>query len=82
MSKFFVYILKSQKDDGFYYGYTSNIETRLSFHNDGLVRSTKGRRPLKLHYFEEFSSKTEAIKREKFFKTIDGYNWLKDNGIK
>ena len=81
MNVFFVYILKSQKDGGYYFGYTSNIETRLNFHNEGFVKSTKGRRPLVLHYLERFDSKSEALKREKFFKSIDGYNWLKDNGI-
>ncbi len=81
MTIFFVYILKSQKDEGFYFGYTSDIETRLNFHNEGLVKSTKGRRPFVLHYLEKFESKSQALKREKFFKSIDGYNWLKDNGI-
>ena len=81
MTIFFVYILKSQKDEGFYFGYTSDIETRLNFHNEGLVKSTKGRRPFVLHYFEKFESKSQALKREIFFKSIDGYNWLKDNGI-
>ena len=79
--KHFVYILKSLKDDGFYYGYSTNVETRLNFHNEGLVRSTKSRRPFILHYIEEFSSKSDALRREKFFKSIDGYNWLKDNNI-
>ncbi|HQK98091.1 MAG TPA: GIY-YIG nuclease family protein [Bacteroidia bacterium] len=79
--KHFVYILKSLKDDGFYYGYSTNVETRLNFHNEGLVRSTKGRRPFILHYVEEFLSKSDALRREKFFKSIDGYNWLKDNNI-
>jgi len=81
MTRFFVYILKSQKDQGYYYGFTTDIETRLRFHNEGLVRSTKGRRPFTLHYFEEMNSKSDALKREKFFKSIDGYNYLKDNGI-
>jgi putative endonuclease len=45
------------------------------------VRATKGRRPFIAHYFEEFSTRSEAYNREKFFKTIDGYNWLKEKGI-
>jgi predicted GIY-YIG superfamily endonuclease len=39
--KFIVYILKSSKDEGYYYGYTSDIEARLIRHNEGLVRSIK-----------------------------------------
>jgi putative endonuclease len=78
---FVVYILKSQKDHGYYYGYTADLDNRIARHNDGLVRSTKSRRPWVLHYAETYQTKTEAIKRENFFKTIDGYNWLKDNNI-
>jgi len=79
--KFYVYILRSLKDQGFYYRFTSDLQTRLQFHNEGLVKSTKSRTPFYLHYHEEFESKTMALKREKFFKSIDGYNWLKANGI-
>jgi putative endonuclease len=79
--KYYVYILKSLKDKGYYYGYSSDVAMRLNFHNEGLVRSTKGRRPFVLHYVEEFDNKSDALKRENFFKSIDGYNWLKDNNI-
>jgi predicted GIY-YIG superfamily endonuclease len=30
---FYTYILKSLKDDGYYYGHTSDIENRLLKHN-------------------------------------------------
>ena len=42
---YIVYILKSEKDGGYYYGYTANLQARLIRHNDGLVRNTKARRP-------------------------------------
>jgi len=79
--EFTVYILRSEKDGGYYYGYTSNLLERLERHNLQLVRSTKSRVPFVVHYFEKYSTKTEALKREIFFKSIDGYNWLKDNSI-
>ena len=78
---FFAYILKSQKDGRFYYGSTKNLETRLLKHNRGEVRATKGRRPFFLHYHESFESRREAYRRELFFKSIDGYLWLKENKI-
>ena len=81
MQTFYVYILQSEKDDGYYYGFSTDVNQRLQQHNEGKVRSTKARRPLRLHYVEEFQSKSEAMKRELFFKTIDGYNWLRDNKI-
>jgi putative endonuclease len=79
--KFFAYILLSQKDGRYYYGSTSDLKSRVQKHNWGDVRATRGRRPLVLHYFEEFATRSEAFQREQFFKSIDGYNWLKENSI-
>jgi len=50
--EFTVYILRSEKDGGYYYGYTSNLLERLERHNLQLVRSTKSRVPFVVHYFE------------------------------
>lgn len=78
---YYTYILKSLKTNTFYYGSTGNIVKRLNAHNNGKVRYTKGRRPWILHYSEEYLSRSEAVKREYFFKTIDGYNFLKQEKI-
>lgn len=78
---FFTYILKSQKDGGFYYGHTNNLETRLHRHNQKQVKSTKYRVPLDLHYFEEFETKSEAYRQEMFFKSAAGKVYLRDKGI-
>jgi len=78
---YYAYILKSLKDGKYYYGSTSDLEKRLKYHNAGKVRSTKHRRTWVLHYFEEFPTKSEAIKREMFFKSKSGYFWLKNEGI-
>ncbi|MBL4735157.1 MAG: GIY-YIG nuclease family protein [Flavobacteriales bacterium] len=78
---FFAYILRSQKDNKYYYGSCQNIKERLKSHNAGKVRSTKGRRPFVVWHAEEFASRGEAVRRELFFKSIDGYNWLKNNQI-
>ncbi|MBI1344444.1 MAG: GIY-YIG nuclease family protein [Terrimonas sp.] len=78
---YYTYILKSLKDGGYYFGHTKNLDIRLKQHNAGKVRSTKSRIPFVVHYVEEFSSKTEAAKREYFFKQIDGYHFLKSSGI-
>ena len=79
--KFYTYILKSLKDGRYYYGSTSDLTKRLVKHNKGDVRATKARRPLEVIYFEEFDSRSEAFMREHFFKSIDGYNWLKEQKI-
>jgi putative endonuclease len=74
---YFTFILKSQKDGGYYFGHCADREIRLKNHNSGKVRSTKNRRPLIIHYYENYSTKSEAAKREYFFKTINGYKFLK-----
>jgi len=57
------------------------VEIRLKNHNAGQVRSIKGRRPFIILYCEKYSTKTEAAKREYFFKTNNGYNYLKSKNI-
>ena len=78
---FFAYILQSQSHGTFYYGSTQDTEKRLKQHNAGKVRYTKGRRPWTLHYKESFATRSEAMQREHFFKSIDGYRYLKRQGI-
>jgi putative endonuclease len=75
------YILKSLKDVKYYYGSTSDINKRVKKHNAGGVPSTKHRRPLELVYSEPYHTREEALKREMFFKTIDGHIWLKERKI-
>jgi putative endonuclease len=78
---FYAYILKSQKDNRYYYGSTGDLQKRLREHNNKKVRATKGRTPFTIHYFETFQTRPQAFSRELFFKSIDGYNWLKQNKI-
>jgi putative endonuclease len=75
------YILKSFKDNRYYYGSTINLSNRLIKHNKGDVKSTKNRRPLELHFFEVHNTRSEAFKREMFYKSIEGYHYLRQNGI-
>jgi putative endonuclease len=68
--------------DGKYYdGSTSDINKRLDTHNSGKSPYSKAHRPWIIHYFESFPTKQEGIDRELFFKSIDGYNWLKNQKI-
>ena len=69
--KYCVYILLSRKDGNLYVGQTSDIEKRLRAHNEGRVQSTKHRGPLQLVHFEEFGSRGEAMKRERWLKRPD-----------
>lgn len=57
------------KDNTIYSGYTVDITKRIETHNSGKgAKYTRARRPVKLVYYEEFDTKTEALKREREFK--------------
>lgn len=73
---YFTYVLLSQKDNQFYIGFTEDLKARISLHNSGKARSTAGRRPLSLIYYEACLSETDAIKREKYLKTGYGRRFL------
>ena len=70
--KFFVYIIQSLKDSGYYVGMSGDIAKRLAYHNQGRVRSTKHRTPFRLLHSEEFDSRQEARNREKYLKSYAG----------
>ena len=74
---FFVYVLKSEKNNRHYYGCTNSLERRIEEHNNGHTKSTKFIRPLKLVYFEKLETLKEARRREKFFKSGQGREFLK-----
>jgi putative endonuclease len=78
---FYTYILISSKDFGYYFGHTDNLEKRLKEHNSSKTKSIKARIPFEIHYFENFKARSEAFQREKYFKTLEGRNWLISNNI-
>ncbi|MFN4316065.1 MAG: GIY-YIG nuclease family protein [Chitinophagaceae bacterium] len=43
------YILRSEKDGGYYFGHCSDLGKRLQQHNNGKVRSTKSKVRLVVH---------------------------------
>ncbi len=59
------------KDGSLYTGWTNNLEKRLQAHNEGSgAKYTKTRRPVELVYYEEYESKTQAMKREYEIKQL------------
>lgn len=73
-----VYVLKSLKDSELYVGCTSDIETRVKYHNSGKVKSTKHRLPFVLIYKEDYTDKYLAFNIEKYYKTATGKRELKN----
>ncbi len=68
----FVYILQRLKDGGYYIGETSDVESRILFHNSGQQRSTKNRIPFRLVLTEEYPSREQARQRERQIKSWKG----------
>lgn len=62
--KHFVYILKCI-DNTLYTGYAVDVQKRCDVHNRGKgAKYTRTRLPVKVVYIEEFSTKSDALKRE------------------
>ncbi len=77
MKKFTVYIIESE--EGLRYtGMTEDLKKRMVEHNEKILSFwTKRGNNWKLKYSEEFDSKTEALKREKWLKSGVGREYLK-----
>lgn len=70
MEENYTYILKCS-DGTFYTGWTNDLKKRLKAHNEGKgAKYTKTRRPVTLMYYECFSSKEEAMRREYEIKCL------------
>jgi putative endonuclease len=61
---YYVYLLKSKKDNNYYTGQTNDIQKRLKEHNNGRSKSTKARRPFELIGYEGYLTQGEARIRE------------------
>jgi len=68
--EYFVYIVANKNED-FYIGQTNSLERRIAQHNDTTRESWASRRgPWKIQYQEKFSSRSEAMKKEKHLKSL------------
>ena len=72
LMNFSVYILKSELADVYYIGSTQDVQGRLKLHNSAKARWTKRHQPWILEYCEEFTTRSEAVRREKYFKSLKG----------
>jgi len=65
---FWVYILRCA-DRSYYTGHTDNLEERIAKHQMGEIEGyTSTRRPVKLLFSEEFSTRAEALAVERQIK--------------
>ena len=75
---YYTYILISKKTGDFYTGATADLRIRVTEHNNGLVPSTKHKRPLELIYFEACLNKDDAFRRERYLKSGMGKRYLRN----
>ena len=65
---FYLYILRCS-DGSYYVGHTDDLETRVAAHNRGDIEGyTRGRRPVRLVFADEFPSREDALSRERQIK--------------
>ena len=74
---YYTYILLSKKDNKFYIGYSTNLRERIKRHKAGKVNATKNRLPVTLIFYEVYLCKSDAKRREKYFKTTKGKKALR-----
>ena len=74
---FYVYLLHSAKDNGFYIGFSTDLKRRLSEHTRGASLATKSRGPWKFIYYEAYTEREDAEGREKFLKSGAGRRFLR-----
>ena len=73
---FHVYVLKSEKTGRRYVGSCENLETRLRRHNLGHSKATRHGAPWTLVHTEMFCNRTDATRRERYYKSGRGRDEL------
>ena len=81
MALFYVYVLVSETTGETYVGQTSDLERRLEQHNhpefNGTLHTKRRKGPWRLLHSETFSTRSDAMRRERWFKTGSGYRFVK-----
>ena len=80
---FWVYIIESKNAGRRYVGQTNDLQRRLEEHNNPDHKpakyTSKVDGPWRLVYSEEFDSRSQAIKKERWLKSTTGRRWLDKN---
>lgn len=77
---FYVYVIYNKLVGKYYVGQTEDIDIRLWQHNEHVYKNTYTARfpgEWKLIYQESFSTRLEALKREKGLKSGNGREYIK-----
>ena len=75
---FYIYVIKSRKDNSIYIGYTNDLKRRFKEHNSGKSVYTKNKFPYELIYYESYKNIADAKYREDNLKKFaQAYSQLK-----
>jgi len=74
----YVYILKSEKNNRWYTGMTHDLRKRLNEHNSSKSTYTKNRGPYLLIYYEASLNTNDARARELYLKSGMGKRFVKN----
>ncbi len=79
---YYAYVVRSESTGKIYIGQTEDKDKRLRQHNDinfdrrSYTKLNKG--PWKLVYQEQYETREEALRREKYLKSHHGRDWLRN----
>ncbi|MES0362648.1 MAG: GIY-YIG nuclease family protein [Desulfobacteria bacterium] len=80
---FWTYIIQSELTGRLYVGQTEHLDSRLERHNSnepGSRRYTHRQKgPWRLIYSEEHTTRSDTMRRERFFKSGQGREWIREN---
>jgi len=74
---YYVYAIKSIAKKYIYVGLTNNPERRIAQHNCKKERTTRSYAPFNTIRIEQYETRLEARKREKYLKSGSGKEYLK-----
>ena len=75
---YYTYVLYSPASDKIYISQTTDLQKRLASHNSGKSSYTKSYIPWELVYFEEFPTRSQAMKKEKELKSHRGREHIRN----
>jgi len=73
---FHVYVLRSSKTGRHYIGSCQNLDDRLRRHNAGHSKATRHGIPWLVFYSENFATRADAARKERYYKTGRGRDEL------
>ncbi|WP_163710669.1 GIY-YIG nuclease family protein [Mangrovibacterium lignilyticum] len=74
---YYSYVIYNLEHNKFHYGFTVDLKQTEKAHNEGLIDETKRIKPWSLVYQEPCGSKSQAIRRIRFYRTTAGQRFLK-----